>query len=74
MEIRDLGGVPMPARVRLTRESGETVEREVPVETWLAGARSATVRVPAGSPVVRVEIDPSGTWPDVDRGNNVWTR
>ncbi|HEU0079010.1 MAG TPA: M1 family metallopeptidase [Longimicrobiaceae bacterium] len=74
VEIRDLGTVPMPARVRVTRDSGETVEREVPVETWLRGARTATVRIPAGSPVVRVEIDPSGTFPDINRRNNVWTR
>ncbi len=74
VEIRDLGAVPMPARVRATRESGETVEREVPVETWLGGARAATLRIPAGSPVVRVEIDPSGAWPDIDRRNNLWTR
>ncbi|HEU0079049.1 MAG TPA: M1 family metallopeptidase, partial [Longimicrobiaceae bacterium] len=74
VEVRDLGGVPMPARLRITRESGETLEREVPVETWLGGARAATVRVPAGSPVVRVELDPTGTFPDIDRHNNVWTR
>ncbi len=74
VEIRDLGNVPMPARVRVTRESGEAVDLEVPVETWLGGARTATLRVPAGSPVVRVEIDPSGTFPDIDRRNNVWTR
>lgn len=74
IEVRDLGDVPMPARIRVTRENGETLEREVPVESWLAGARSSTVRVPAGSPVVRVEIDPSGAFPDVDRRNNLWTR
>jgi hypothetical protein len=74
VEIRDLGTVPMPARVRVTRESGERVDHEVPVETWLGGARTATLRVPAGSPVVRVEVDPSGTWPDIDRRNNVWSR
>jgi hypothetical protein len=74
VQVRDLGDVPMPARLRITRESGETLEREVPVETWLRGVRTATVRVPAGSPVVRVEIDPSGAWPDIDRRNNVWSR
>ena len=74
VEVRDLGDVPMPARLRITRESGETLEREVPVETWLRGVRTATVRVPAGSPVVRVEIDPSGAWPDINRRNNVWSR
>jgi hypothetical protein len=44
------------------------------VETWLRGARTATVTVAAGSPVVKVEIDPEQQFPDTDRGNNVWTR
>ncbi|HEV2150168.1 MAG TPA: M1 family metallopeptidase [Longimicrobiaceae bacterium] len=74
VQVQDLGNVPMPARLRVTRESGETVTLEVPVETWLGGARSAQVRVPGGTPVVRVEIDPEQVFPDVDRGNNVWTR
>ncbi|HEX2091543.1 MAG TPA: M1 family metallopeptidase [Longimicrobiaceae bacterium] len=72
--IRDLGNVPMPVLLRITRENGETLDREVPVESWLGGERTATVRIPAGSPVTRVEIDPSGTFPDIDRRNNIWTR
>ena len=72
--IEDRGRVPMPARVRITRENGTTLDREVPVETWLGGATRATIDVPAGSPVTRVEIDPSGVFPDKDRANNVWTR
>jgi len=71
--VRDLGLVPMPARLRITRQGGEVLEREVPVETWLSGTRTATVTVPAGPPVVRVEIDPGAEFPDVDRKNNVWT-
>lgn len=71
--IRDLGNVPMPARVSITRESGETIERTVPVDVWLSGTRTSTVAVPAGSPVVRVEIDAEEVFPDADRTNNVWT-
>ena len=48
-----------------------TLLRTVPVERWLRGATEATVTVPAGSPVVRVEIDPDHGYPDVDRANNV---
>ncbi len=72
--IEDRGQSAMPAFVTLTRESGETLQREVPVETWLSGARTATLTVPAGSPVVRVELDAQRAYPDVDRRNNVWTR
>lgn len=72
--IQDRGNAPMPARLAITRQNGQTERREIPVETWLAGARTAAVTLPAGSPVVRVEIDPEQLFPDVDRSNNVWTR
>lgn len=72
--IADRGNVPMPARLVVTRENGQTERREVPVETWLAGARTATVTVGAGSPIVKVEIDPEMAFPDTDRSNNVWQR
>lgn len=71
--IDDRGNAPMPARLVITRQNGQTERREVPVETWLAGARSATVTLPAGgSPVTKVEIDPERWFPDVNRANNVW--
>jgi hypothetical protein len=72
--IEDRGDVPMPARVVVTREDGEVVRLEVPVGAWLGGARSATLAVPAGAPVTRVELDPERWFPDVDRSNNSWTR
>jgi hypothetical protein len=72
--VRDLGDVPMPARLTVTLQSGEVLHREVPVSTWLAGSRTASVTVDAGSPVVRVEIDAEHAFPDANRENNVWTR
>jgi aminopeptidase N len=72
--VEDRGTAPMPARLLVTRQDGRTERAEVPVETWLAGARQATVTVAAGSPVVKVEIDPERRFPDVNRANNVWTR
>jgi hypothetical protein len=72
--VEDRGTVPMPARLTITLANGQTMEREVPVDTWLTGARTATVTLSATSPVVRVEIDASGVFPDVDRRNNIWER
>jgi hypothetical protein len=43
--VRNLGEVPMPARLTITLRNGEVIQREVPVETWLSGARTATVRI-----------------------------
>ncbi|HEX6589209.1 MAG TPA: M1 family metallopeptidase [Longimicrobiales bacterium] len=72
--IKDQGRIPMPARVRVTRADGSTLDREVPVDTWLSGATSATIDVPAGAAVLRVEIDAEQAFADADRANNVWAR
>ena len=72
--VRDLGDVPMPARLTITLANGETLKREVPVGTWLAGRREATITVPRGRTVTRVEIDAEKGFPDVDRKNNVWVK
>jgi hypothetical protein len=70
--IEDKGLVPMPARVTITLGTGRTMVREIPVETWLAEARTAVIHVPKGSTVAKVEIDADHAFPDVDRSNNVW--
>ncbi|MGD2135921.1 MAG: M1 family metallopeptidase [Gemmatimonadales bacterium] len=70
--VRDRGDAPMPARITVTLENGETLEVEVPVSTWLRGARTASVTVPASPSVTRVEIDAAGRFPDVMRKNDIW--
>lgn len=72
--VRDVGDAPMPARLTITLANGDTLQREIPVATWLGGTRSATVTVPRGREVVRVEIDARGEFPDVSRKNNFWAR
>lgn len=71
--VEDEGAAPMPARLLITRRDGTSVTLEVPVDHWLRGGTRAVVEVPAGSPVTRVEIDPSGAFPDADRSDNVWS-
>ncbi|MGQ0813040.1 MAG: M1 family metallopeptidase [Gemmatimonadota bacterium] len=70
--IQDRGYVPMPVHVTITRANGEMLRREVPVETWLSGATTATVTVPVGAAITRVELDAARAYPDIDRSNNVW--
>jgi len=72
--VRDLGNAPMPARLTITLAGGDTLQREIPVTTWLSGTRTATVTVPRGREVVRAEIDARGEFPDVRRKNNLWSR
>jgi hypothetical protein len=71
--VEDRGLAPMPVRIAVTRDDG-TVERiEIPVDTWLTGARRTTVPVARTPEVIRVEIDPEAAFPDIDRSNQVWT-
>jgi hypothetical protein len=72
--IEDRGLAPMPVRLAITREGGAIERMEIPVEIWLTGARRKVARVSATPRVVKVEIDPEGFFPDLDRKNQVWTR
>jgi hypothetical protein len=71
--IEDRGFAPMPARVRIVTTGGGTIDREVPVETWLSGATRAEIVLPASvGQVTRVVIDPEGLFPDVRPADNLW--
>nr|WP_272508236.1 M1 family aminopeptidase [Salinibacter ruber] len=72
IRIRDEGHSMMPTPVTVTYADGSTHTERVPVATWLEGHRTATVTAPAGT-VERVEIDPDGFLPDVNRADNTWT-
>ncbi len=67
------GELPMPVDLRLTYANGATEDVRLPVEIWFQGNHYVYVRkVPAA--VVKAEIDPAQNFPDVRRGNNVWTK
>jgi len=70
--IADRGLAPMPVRLAVTRADGGVQRLELPVEVWLGGKRRVAVRVAREPRVVRVEIDPDGVFPDLDRENQVW--
>ena len=75
IRIDDRGYGPMPLRVQIQFESGNVVERQVEVESWLGGSGVAELRIPAASGrVTRVQLDPREWLPDLDRSNNVWPR
>jgi len=73
--IEDRGFAPFPATVRIRTSTGGTIDEFIPVEHWLDGNTTFEITVPreAGS-VTRVELDPDGYAPDVDRTNNFWPR
>jgi hypothetical protein len=73
--IEDRGFGPMPLRVQIQFESGNVLEREVEVTSWLRGEGRLELRIPlASGQVTRVQLDPREWLPDLDRANNVWPR
>lgn len=71
--IQDRGLAPMPVPLVVTRAGGVTQRVDVPVDVWLRGARTYVVHVAAQPAITRVEIDPHGDFPDLDRVHLVWT-
>jgi len=71
--VEDRGLAPMPVRLAITRARGVVERVELPVDVWLGGARTAVARVAKAPAIERVEIDPEQAFPDVDRGNQVWS-
>jgi hypothetical protein len=63
-----------PVELLVTAGDGSARTVKLPVESWLRGPRTvwAALTLPGAKPV-RVEIDPRGVYPDVDRSNNAWT-
>ena len=73
--IEDRGDAIFPARVRIRTSNGMDFVHEIPVYHWLAGNDHYEIDVaPAAGSVMRVELDPGGYAPDVDRQNNFWPR
>jgi len=70
--IEDRGLAPMPTPIAVSRADGTVQRLDVPVDVWLAGARRHVVRVPSTPRVVKVEIDPAGLFPDLERSSKVW--
>jgi aminopeptidase N len=70
--IADRGLAPMPVLLAVTRADGSVQRLELPVEVWLGGKRRTMVRVAREPRIVRIEIDPDGAFPDLDRQNQTW--
>lgn len=70
--VLDRGSIPMPVDLEVTTADGASRRVRLGVDAW-GGERSvtATVRLPAAP--ARVVVDPEHDFPDVRRGDNVWT-
>ena len=75
IRIVDRGLGIYPTTVRVRTANGMDFVHEIPVEHWLMGRKEYELDVAASAgAVTRVEVDPDGYAPDIDRTNNFWPR
>jgi len=72
--VEDRGLAPMPINLTVTRAGGSIMHISVPVDVWLTGRRSTTGRIPRVPEVLKVQIDAENAFPDLNRGNQTWTK
>ena len=62
-----------PVELLVSSADSSTHTVKLPVELWLRGQRAVwTLLTSAAAKPVRIQIDPRGVSPDVDRSNNAW--
>ena len=71
--LSNRGQMVMPAELRITYNGGATDTVKLPVDMWNLG-HTFLYRVPGTRTVTKVELDPRGVYPDIDRRNNQWPR
>lgn len=72
--IQDRGLAPMPVVLAVMRADGSVQRVTLPVDVWLSGERQRVVRVASAPRISRVEIDPDGLYPEMNRTDTVWPR
>ena len=64
--------LPMPVVIDITDASGKTTRKTLPVEIWQHGA-VWKFKVNTTAKITKVVIDPDKNYPDINKGNNIWT-
>jgi hypothetical protein len=70
--LENKGEMVMPVTLRVTYADGSSEIRKLPVEIWYYTNQWTATWDSAGKKISKVEVDPEGRMPDVDRSNNVW--
>ena len=64
--------LPMPVVVDITDAAGKTMRKTLPVEIWQHGP-VWKFKVNTTAKITKVVIDPDKNYPDINKGNNIWT-
>lgn len=71
--VANLEQMPMPVIMEIKTKSGKTDLVKIPVDVWMRN-KAWTVYYPTSEEVISVVLDPKHVLPDVDEGNNSWSK
>ena len=63
----------MPVTIRITQKNGKTGIKKLPVEIWQRGP-TWTFKYPSTSKIVKAQLNPNHSLPDVNPKNNSWQK
>ncbi len=69
--VANLGQLPMPTTVEITEANGKKSRVELPIEVWQHGP-VWRFHFNNTSQITKVMVDPDKSYPDANRGNNVY--
>ncbi len=72
INVRNVGGLPMPLILELEYADGTIEERRIPAQIWQKNDEVVRAMVLAEQPLVRVTVDPRNECADVNMSNNHW--
>jgi len=70
-KIENIGQLPMPNTMEITFADGSKETKNIPVEIWKRNTEW-TFQLPTTKEIQSVKLDPNGTLPDANAGNNTF--
>lgn len=70
-KIENIGQLPMPNTMEITFADGSKETKNIPVEIWKRNT-DWTFQLPTTKEIKSVKLDPNGTLPDANPGNNTF--
>lgn len=70
--VDNLGKMPLPILLKVTYASGKEASITVPVDVWERNFRWS-FKIPSTEKVVKAQLNPEGTFPDLNQDNNTFT-
>ncbi|MDU0113242.1 hypothetical protein RT723_09590 [Psychrosphaera aquimarina] len=70
--VSNLGGIPMPATMKVVYKSGEITTHQISFQDWQAPYLQINIELAHPSSIKRIVLDPNNKSADINTSNNHW--